>query len=370
MIRDKYEDAAKDGSRLVEFPTGPGANSAENALFNLEQRDSLTVVDPLEEWAKALTFPPNPRIDDLVGKAKVMVVAKGPKDLQRQLTGIHGNRVLACLNLRDPKEGISYAATCDSLLGGPYPTSDFGETVESNLIVTDPGDLLSEVVARARTDALWLRQTIWLVDGDLGPDAVEFAPREGGIHVSDGSTRFGEALTAALAKRLNNHDPGTIVHSFNLAETQIRWIDFLKEMDGRLPGISGAARGLLATLAFGLIELGNARGCQPLSVTPEGVEALGGWIVERMANSRLAMMRTAEQVRKTKLALRILWKLSEGQYSRRDLCRTFTITAACVEEIFAVLEPAGLVRQIDGSWERHSQNPVLEADLETLFLGT
>ncbi len=52
LIRDKIEDARKKGTKTLEFPSGPGANASENSLFQLEQKDSLIPVDPLEEWAR------------------------------------------------------------------------------------------------------------------------------------------------------------------------------------------------------------------------------------------------------------------------------------------------------------------------------
>ncbi len=367
LIRDKYEEAAKNGS-TIEFPSGPGVNTAENALFHLEQSDSLIPTDSQEEWSKVLSFPPNPRIDDLAAHPKVLVTAKGAKDLEKQLERLHGNRPLVHLSLKNPSDASSYATTCYNLLNGPYPVGYFGETVEANLVVTDPSSILSQVASQTTENAAWLGRMPWLIDGAHGPDAIERTPEPGKFHVSDTGGRFGEALNAVLSRRLNNHDAGTVVHPLNLAESQIRWIDYLKKQENRLPGITGTARSLLATLAFGLIELASAPHCKPLTITPDGVEALGRWIIARMANARVAMMRTAERERKTELALRVLWKLGSGRFSKRDICRAFTIRAACVEEILSVLEPAGLVRRIDGNLELLSERPVRETDVETLFL--
>jgi len=370
LIRDKYAEAEKKELTAFEFPTGPGSNESENALFRLEQKDSLVSFESWEEWANVLSYPPNPRIDDLAANPKLLVTAKGPRDLEKQLRRLHGNRPLVWLSLKDSQEASSYATSCDTLLNGPYPTGEFGETVEANLIVTDPGDLLARIATRADEKGAWLGRMIWLVDSTLGPNAAEHAPEPGKIHVSDTSARFGEALTAVLAKRLNNRDAGTVLHPLDLAAPQLRWVAYLKEMEGKLPGITGTARSLLATLAFGLIELANAPHCKRLPVTPDGVEALGRWIIQRMANTRMAVRRTAEREQKIQLAQRVLWKLSNEQMSKRDICRALTLAVARIEEVLSVLEPAGLVRQVNGSWERPSRNPILETDLETLFLDT
>jgi hypothetical protein len=370
LIRDKVAEARKQGQKAAEFPSGPRANVSENALFQLEQADSLIPVDPLEEWNKVLCFPPNPRIENLAARPKVLVTAKGPRDLGKQLNGLHGNRPLVSLSLKDPAEAGAYAETCHALLGGPYPVGEFGETVMANLIVTDPGSLLPRIAATEGNKAAWIGRMVWLVDGTTGPDAAENTPAPGRFHLSDTGGRFGSALNAVLAKRLNNRNAGTVLHPFDLVQAQIRWVNFLKGMEGRLPGITGTARGLLATLAFGLIELAQAPGCKRLTVTPEGVEALGRWVIRRMANARVAMLKSAEIEEKQRLANQILRKLGDGPRSKRDLYRTFTISAAYCEEMLVAMEPAGLIRRVDGGWERTHEGPPPESRVKELFLET
>ncbi len=367
FVEDKFADARKKGQRTMEFPSGPGANAAENAFFQLEQKDSLTPLESQVEWSQVLNYPPNPRIDDLAARPKWLVTVRSPKDLEHQLNRLHGQRPLVSLSLNGASEASTYADTCNALLSGPYPVGEFGETVGANLLVSDPGNVLTRIAPSGGEKVDWLGRMMWLVDGTQGPDAAEHGTGRGTFRVSDTGVRFGEALTAVLAKRLNNHDAGTVVHPFDLGPAQIEWIAYLKEMEGRLPGISGTARGLLATLAFGLIELAQAPGCELLTVTPEGVEALGRWVIQRMANTRVAMLGTVEIERKRQLAKRVYSKLGDGKFSKRDICRAFTIPASPIEEVLTVLEPAGLVRRVGGEWERLNQGPLPDATLEELF---
>lgn len=367
FIGDKIEDARKSGQKLVAFPSGPGANAAENALFHLEQNDSLIPINQREEWDKVLNYPPNPRIDDLAARPKVLVTATGPKDLEKQLHGLHGNRPLVFLNLNGRAEVSAYADTCNALLNGLYPVGDYGETASVHLLVTDPSNVLAQVAPTRGEEAEWLGRMVWLVDGTLGPDAAENSSAPGKFKVSDTAGRFGEALTAVLTKRLNNRDVSTVVHPFDMATIQIEWAAYLKGMEGRLPGISGTARGLLVTLAFGLIELATAPHCKALAITPEGVEALGRWVIERMSNARVAMLKTDEIERKQHLAIRILQKLGEGQYSNRDLCRALSVSAARRDEALHALEPAGFIGQVNGSWKRLGSGPVRTMEIENLF---
>ena len=69
LIGDKIADARKEKLTTVEFPAGPKANAAENAIFQLEQKDSLASLEPPEKWAEVISSPPNPRIDDLAARA-------------------------------------------------------------------------------------------------------------------------------------------------------------------------------------------------------------------------------------------------------------------------------------------------------------
>ena len=110
LFGDKLADARKKGLKAIEFPSGPGVNPSENALFHLEQKDSLIPVDVLELWEEVLKVPPNPRIEDLV------VIRLRP-DLDFQLP--RRNRTKARCRNRKQKlakrngYGVSYRAYFD-----------------------------------------------------------------------------------------------------------------------------------------------------------------------------------------------------------------------------------------------------------------
>ena len=181
---------------------------------------------------------------------------------------------------------------------------------------------------------------------------MENVPNPGKFHESDTAARFCEALTAVFAKRLNNHDAGTELHGFALGEAQIRWVAFLKEMEGRLPGITGTARGLLVTLAFGLIELANAPHYKRLRFTPDGVEALGRWVIERMANTRAEMLNSAELERRMMIAQKIFFKVEQGPLSDRDIYRALSIQAAICKELLWMMEADGMLCRNEQKWGR------------------
>lgn len=352
LIGDKIADARNDRLRTVEFPQGPKSNYAENALYQLEQRDPLVPMDVQEKWRDVFAVPPNPRIEDLADQPKFLVTAKGPKDLDRQLRGLHGNRPLVVLGLNQLKDVTAYAASCEALLNGLFPVGDFGETAAGHLLISDPAGVLPQIASKASEGAAWLGRMVWLVDGTAGPDASEGHPAQGKLRVGDMAARFGEALTAVLAKRLDNHDAGAVVHEFDLGGAQFRWVAFLKKMEGRLPGIIGTARALLPTLAFGLVELATAPNCKRLPISVAEVEALARWIVNRMANARAAMLFTAQEAWKLRYKRKILAKLCEGRRNNRSIYHPLHLPAAICEDLLAELEADSLVQRRGCEWER------------------
>ena len=117
--------------------------------------------------------------------------------------------------------------------------------------------------------------------------------------------------------------------------------------------ISGAARGLLATLAFGLVELGRGdREIRQLRVSVVGVEAFARLLVRRMAQAYGSMTRTAETERKNDLIRRMFVALATGAMSKRDLYRRMGIGAALCEELLVEMDAGGLVQPADSGWER------------------
>ncbi len=363
LISDKIADAEKQGPRMVEFPQGPKPNGAENALFQLEQQDPLVPVDVTEMWREILSAVPNPRIEDLAAHPKVMVTTKGPKDLEHQLRHLHDNRPLVVLGLNQVADAAGYANTCNSLLNGVHPVGDCGEMAAANLLVTDQNNVLPRIAFMPGEKTGWLGRMVWLVDGTAGPDAIESHPARDKIRVDDMAARFGEALIQALTLRFNNLNPSPLVHGFDLRSAQVRWVSFLKEIEPRLPGVTGAARGLLTTLAFGLIELANASHCQPLSLSPEQVEALARWIIRRMANARAAMLGTAKSQWFKHQARKIIEKLAEGAQEKRDLYRNRSINAAQCDELLLAMKTRGLVHLVGNRCERTEKAAqLLEAD--------
>lgn len=352
LIGDKVADAQKKKLTAMEFPAGPAANASENAIFQLEQRDSLASLEASEQWAEVVTSPPNPRIEDLAERPKILVTASCAKELHKRLCGLHGGRPLVVLGVSRAVEVSALGETCNALLDGTFPNGHGGETASGNLLFTDSTGLLQEILNASSDATTWLSRTLWLVDGSAGPDLP--IPSDGKIRVTfdDMTGRFGSALSRAFGARLNNHDAGTTTHKFNLDDAQLRWVAFLKDMECRMPCICGTARGLLATLTFGLLELGRGGAAKSLTFSAAEIEAFARFLVRRMVNAHASMTESAEQERRNLLIRRIFQKLSEGRMNKRDLYRDLSIDAQHCEGLLLEMAANGLVLIVDRECER------------------
>lgn len=370
LFRDKTADAKKEGPRAVEFPGGPKTNYSGNALYQLEHRDLLVPEDAVETWKDVFDLPPNPRIEDLAARPKVLVTAGSAKDLMKQLTGLHDNRPLVVLGLNSAGDASRLLEPCNALLDGLLPCDEWGETVLGNLLVTDPGNLLAEFAAKPSDATRWLGRLVWLVDGDTGPDA-NAGHAEHETRISGNMTgRFGSALSQGLAKRFNNHKANPIEYSCELDDAQPRWLKFLKDMEPRLPGIAGTARPLLATLAFGLIELANSNvpDSPRLRFSVTGIEALSRWIIRRMANARAAMNNSGGRQLRMGRYRKILNRLAERSQTSRDLYRALGLSADLCDDLLVGLESEGLVRRDGNRWESTGKTLVCSTEGTGLLL--
>jgi hypothetical protein len=352
LLGDKIADARKKGLKTVEFPSGPKANAAENAIFQLEHKEPPLFGSVEGMWAEIMAAPPNPRIEDLVARPKVVVTVGKAADLDKQLCGLHGGRPLVLLGLNRAADVSALGETCSSILNGLFATGLDGETAAGHLLITDPTGVLDEVARNANDKTKWLGRMLHLVEGDAGPEVPGKPNGNGTVRLSDMTGRFATALLKAFGSRLNNHEAGTVLHKVDLDAAQLRWVKFLQGMENHLPGISGTAHGLLATLSFGLIELAHAEGFKRLRVKVAGIEALGRFLVRRMANARTSMLWSAEQAWRMQIARRIFLRLADGRMTNRDIYRNLGIPAALCEELLWEMEASGTLHRVRRKWER------------------
>jgi hypothetical protein len=143
-----------------------------------------------------------------------------------------------------------------------------------------------------------------------------------------------------------------LIYKMDFTRNQIRWMEFLEEMESSLPGISGTARHLFAALVFGLRRIfETVETPQDFNNIVGGIEALARFLVRRMASARAAILFSAQEARKLRLKQKILIKLSEGCLDLRSIYHPLHLDVTNCEAILLEMATEGLVRRRGKKWE-------------------
>jgi hypothetical protein len=149
-----------------------------------------------------------------------------------------------------------------------------------------------------------------------------------------------------MTHRLNLPGLQPLVLFADTREARVRWTGFLREMEPRLPGISGAARNLLTSLVFGI----GLMATKASKVTLAGIESIARFLVRRMANVRTAILHAGDLARKREQITRVFHKLSTGPVSARKLSRHLSISAGERDETLRWLEANRLIVHGQDGW--------------------
>jgi hypothetical protein len=354
---DKAEEKRKDRNLPRRWTLGDAASASpgENSLLRLMSGDPE--LEPLvgsddEEWAEVLGSPPSARLADLVRRPRFFISAASPAMLARLLPGIHDGQALVAIGLNRASDVAKFGELCPALMGGMIPAGPVGESVRGKLLVTDPGGVLPFAAKADDDKTSWLARLIWLVDGNAGPEPPPGEGEGGVVRISNVTSRFEEAVQRILASRLNTRQAQPVTYKVDFAKPQARWMRFLRDMEGSLPGIRGTARCLFASLVFGLRQLvGAAEAPGGFKYYREGIEALARHLIRRMANHRAAILFSSEQARRLHQKRKILTKLEGGPRDERSLYRSW-IPADGLRELLAELADEGCVRRCGEEWAR------------------
>ena len=316
-------------------------------------------------WNDILQTPHNQRLNSIALNPKFLVTAKSPKDLGSQLKELHNNRPLVVLGLNSPENVDELADTCVPLMDGFYPSGDRGETVLANLLVCDPANVLAMIAPNSSPRASWLNRLVWLVDSDIGPLLQE----DSEFLIYPMTKIIENTLAFSVGKRMNHLHECVTIHEIAMDSNQLAWIQFLKSMEIRFPGISGIARNLLTTLAFGLAEMNPGINGKDSKLVPDEIEAFGKWIIYRMVNARAAKVGDAKRERSLIHAKKILETLgNKGSLSTREIYRSRTLDATIVKELLLSMERAGLLRRTGDKWECLENGDISKLEIDTLLI--
>lgn len=345
----KWNEAARSNKEISRLDFKKEMDSSVALISETQSEFGDMLKGHQESWQKVLEQTPHQSINKIGKHPKFLVSVGGKKSIEPQLDRLRPGSPLVHLGLSHPDDLIRHSETISALLNGHYPLDDGVRTIKGNFLITDPMQVLIDAARNPDERTRWLGQLLWLTDCDAGPDAPdqpEGAPSPSEIRIE---RHFRQALSHVMTYRLNLPNMAPLVAPQIPYATKLRWTNFLKEMEPRLPGISGAARNLLTTLAFGL-ELMTPR---PNGLTISGLEAFARFLVRRMANARISILHAGELARRRDQIFRVFTKLGSGPLHERKICRDLKITAADRDGALRWLEEANLVRPTTGNtWER------------------
>lgn len=357
LLENHKEEEAKGPARSWSINNGAKSEPGQSALFRI--MTSSSELGPLmssweKEWMTVLAHAPSQRLSDLLQRPRSFVAASRPDQLEQLLSRIHLGEGLVALGLTNPAEAARFGALCPALMDGLLPGGPRGELIRARFLITDPGRVLHQIATAANDMTAWLGRLVWLVDGDAGPEIPAMSAYDGKtVRLTGLTTRFETEVRRMLAMRLNTENPGPLRldgGTFDFMAAQIRWMGFLGDMEKSLPGISGMARSLFASLVFGMWKLARAAP-KGFVYHLEEIEALARLMTHRMSNARAALLYSEDDARRQRLKMKILDKLAHVRLDFRSICR-FHIPADICRELLLELKSEGRVRAVgNNEWE-------------------
>jgi hypothetical protein len=347
---EDYLDWIREWKAKPDFtihPPKPAMSESAKLVYEAQSELSLSCGDGAALWRKVLERLPQQTVEQIGKQPKFMVSAGGRKDIETQLTRLRPGCPLIHLGFSKPDDLARYSEVGSALLEGRYPLDDGRRTVKGNLLITDPTNALSAAARNPDDTTGWLGQLLWLTDAETGPNVPApepGSPRPSAVRIEQ---RFRDAVGRIMVYRLNLPNLQPLVLFTDTREALVRWNGFLREMEPRLPGISGAARNLLTSLVFGIGMMAT----KASRITLAGIESMARFLVRRMANVRTTMLHAGDLARKCEQITRVFHKLSTGPANARKLCRYLKITAGERDETLRWLEAANLVVHGQDGWQ-------------------
>lgn len=246
-----------------------------------------------------------------------------PKQLGAALERSHAGQLLVHDVLRTPSQCADLADCGMPLIDGCLTVGKQARPVRGHLMLCDPSQVLEEVLRENNPAKRLMLRLPWLVDGSAGPSLpVPKTSSDRSTQLDRIEDRFQGALAKAWLKRLDYSALGPETLGVDFSAYQARWVAFLQQKEADFPGISAAARPLLATLLFGLHEMFvSLPKSDDVEFYVDDAEALAKILVQRMCNARAVIQYDASKETKERKLRTMFEKLSAGPASARDLTR-------------------------------------------------
>ena len=360
---NKPHTFAKKGSTKSD----KDGQTMEEKISWIADRDYLPEDHASRFWAGILDKDINLSIADFAAYPKFFIPAQSATDLQKQLKGLHNQHPLVALALNSSEDAEKFSPVCQPLINRLLPSGDMGETILAHLLVYDSDQIVKSTAPGSTPASSWINRLIWLVDDVETPSASVHEGKP--IEIVPMLETYRETLKQVIGKRMNHVSEKPICHRIEMAQNQIDWIRFLQSMEGRLPGISGTARTLLATLAFGLREIANVSYSAEYPIDPKQFEAFAMWIIYRMAKAKESMTGNSRREKLRIDAEKIVEKLMEkGSLVTREIYRYRTLPADECRSLLLSMERCGILRHEGDQWQIAGDTEIVKADFDKLVI--
>lgn len=300
-------------------------------------------------WGSLLRQPATADFEELRDR-HIVYAAKGASDSLADILDLsHRGRPLLHAELDKTPSFSRIGRQCLDLMDGRGSCCFNSQTVRGTVIMADPTGILGEAMRAEGVAGQLASRMVWLGDGNAGPEPVEPSTPSDLVALDSPDMRYKAAMEQAWGSRLGHSKPGPVMLDDDFHSLHARWIAFLKTQEAAVPGTTGTARNLLATLVFGLTRMvGSTRTPKGFSWSMSQIEALARFLVHRMANALSAIIHSAQSARRLDLEEKIMRKLGSEPVTVRILTRRIgRFPPAHCLELLEDLEAEGKVRRID-----------------------
>lgn len=265
--------------------------------------------------ALEILFEPPPFMPELVRRPLVVVKTSEPRQLLTAAASAHSGRLLAAVPVATAQQAVALGRSLMSLRDGVLVTGQPIRTTSGCISASIGFGALASGISSQHNDASWLTTLPWLCDSN---DDMSL-PECDNMSAKQVWLRFRKSVRTALRHRLNGQ-PLDIETTNGCRDLIARYVGFLGELEPLFPGISGVARKLAVSLAYGLLLLYDVK-LADREVVIDASFSAARLMVKRMASVRTQIDDNSEARRLRVLAVRIAGKLEAGPCDERALTR-------------------------------------------------
>jgi hypothetical protein len=257
-------------------------------------------------------------------------------------------------------ESIFQAVTKGVTIDAEFPFQARGQ-----VMATMDTELFRELLADPGEDTGLVNGTIWLTGTALGGEGMSVPPPE--QPPSCMQKLYTDALPDVLERRMQE-TPITADISADTFEAICQFIDELKTLESRAPGITNSLHHLVPTLYFAfwvLYSYHKQRVTQPPQIPVNVITEFAGALARRMVAFKQRLLQADRVEWLCNISMVIGRKLQDGPKTHRQICRSShrLSTADCLEAL-EHLQSVGRAEPRDGQWHLVTPASLMQIELE------